>query len=146
MRIFATAGLRSSPATVTFRAILNTISRGEAMNAPQPIVADSARLWTELPEAAALLAEAIAHPPQAHQFTDPCGDKEWRYIGRIPRRLRSIRADYLEQALSAGDKSRDYAVFARNSSLTVTRAIDEVLERAGAREPFEESFRVGEAA
>jgi hypothetical protein len=106
---------------------------------------NAAPLWIELPEAAALLAEAVARPPQAHEFRYDDG-REWRYTGRIPLRLRKIREAFLEQALSAGDKSRDYAVFARNSTLTVTRAIDEALEKARAKGPFEESFYTSEAA
>jgi hypothetical protein len=99
-------------------------------------------LWTEIPEAAALLHAAVAHPPAAHEFKDVHGDREWRYIGRIPRQLRSIRERFLEDALAAGDKSKNYAPFARNDRITVTRAIDEALERAGAKGPVEESFYV----
>lgn len=97
-------------------------------------------LWTELPAAKRLLAQAVANPPAAHEFRYDDG-REWRYIGDIPRKLKAIREPFLDRVLRGSDQ----AAKVRNFKLTVTKAIDEARAAAGVGEVVED-FRVERAA
>lgn len=106
-------------------------------------------LWTDTPEACELLAEAVTNPPPQHPFRYGEGRSithDCRYTGPLVWKLRKLRNAFLEQSLKDADQSRDCVAFARNSALTVTKAIDEAREAAGYVADFQESFRIGRAA
>jgi hypothetical protein len=97
-------------------------------------------LWPSHPLAQALLAEAVANPPEKHGFKYAHGDHDLRYTGKIVRDLRKVRNDFLNAALRSGDASGDHSSFVRNNALTVDRAIDEARAAAGVSPDFQEGF------
>jgi hypothetical protein len=80
--------------------------------------------WTNLPEAAALLASCAANPPAKRPCRYRFGDHDIRYAGARVRRLRRLWQDELARLLALADTGRiDRATFRANAELTEQAAI-----------------------
>jgi hypothetical protein len=106
-------------------------------------------LWTDRPEARALLAAAVANPPRkaAYRVRDLTDRHEVRYMGRIPSALRDVQGAHLDALIrleSRGLLSR--AEVLRNWKLTPTIAIDRALDAAAGAPPEEPFSAFAEAA
>lgn len=112
-------------------------SRGADREAPDPAPARipapaPRRDWTELPEAAALLADCAARPPATRmvKVTDLTTYHARLYVGARVRRLRAIHRAEAERIFAACEAARIYAAFDAHCRLTVQDAIADALLRA----------------
>ena len=100
--------------------------------------------WIDDPEAKALLAACGDRPPRCRERRVTYGaavESRMVYTGGRVRRLRAIRALYLELILAACDRSRDYAAFRTECALDVEEAVAAAIARA-AESPLDQHLRL----
>jgi hypothetical protein len=104
------------------------------MERPPPTVFAPAkrRDWTDLPEAAAILADCAANPPATHmvEVTDLTTFHAPYYAGARVRRLRAIHRVVADRLFAACEAARDYDAFEAHCRLGVQQAIADALFHA----------------
>jgi hypothetical protein len=90
------------------------------------------RDWTALPEAAALLADCAADPPETRmvEITDLTTYHARRYVGARVRRLCAIHRAEAGRLFAAAEASRDYRAFEAHLRRGVQDAIADALLHA----------------
>ena len=91
-----------------------------------------ARDWTDLPEAAAILADCAAHRPATRmvEVTDLTTYHTLDYVGARVRRLRAIHRAEADRLFAACEAARDYDAFEAHCRLGVQQAITDALFHA----------------
>lgn len=97
-----------------------------------PIAAPPRRNWTDLPEAAAILADCAARPPATRmvKVEDLTIYHAARYVGARVRRLGAIHRAEADRLFALCERARDYAAFEAHIRLGVQQAIADALFHA----------------